>query len=301
MSEAPVTAPGTARTVAGPLQDKDMAARFLATVDPAAREFTFQFFNDGPNRYAEVVHGTLDDVWPKVLTLNTSARGVGVFVTVNETDGQGADAKTSFERGLFTPMPTTPTSSITRSMFFENLARSRRWRSKPPRIVLTSTSVATISPSNASGMPNRTRGETGDRPRRQGSSASYAASWDSAPEGSEQSPKSNAKEVEPAAGALENPGIDRGFRPPGCPDGRGRGRDHRQCSPRNTYSESNLPSSWCGPPYRHLHRRRRGAAPRKFASVSGNDLAAGIETNIEEIKSAGPPSRRLRSQPRESG
>ena len=66
MSEAPVTAPGTARTVAGPLQDKDMAARFLATVDPAAREFTFQFFNDGPNRYAEVFHGTLDDVWPKV-------------------------------------------------------------------------------------------------------------------------------------------------------------------------------------------------------------------------------------------
>jgi hypothetical protein len=43
--------------------------------------------HDGPDRYAEVVHGTLDDVCPKVLALNTSARGVGVFVTNRRASG----------------------------------------------------------------------------------------------------------------------------------------------------------------------------------------------------------------------
>ena len=31
----------------------------------------------------------LDEVWPKVLTLNTPQRGVGVFVTISETDFKG--------------------------------------------------------------------------------------------------------------------------------------------------------------------------------------------------------------------
>jgi hypothetical protein len=90
MSEDVVTNQGTAGSAAAPLHDKDVAARFLATLDPAAREFTFQFFHDGPTQgRAEVFHGSLDDVWPKVLALNTPARGVGVFVTISETDGRG--------------------------------------------------------------------------------------------------------------------------------------------------------------------------------------------------------------------
>jgi AAA domain/RepB DNA-primase N-terminal domain/Primase C terminal 2 (PriCT-2) len=69
--------------------DKDMAADFLALLDPVATRFTFQFFGDGGSRQAEMFHGSLDDAWPKIQTLNTPERRVGVFVTVNETDFLG--------------------------------------------------------------------------------------------------------------------------------------------------------------------------------------------------------------------
>src|SRR6266487_2585748 len=72
-----------------PLHDKDMARDFLTGLDPSAGKFTFQFFRDGPGTYAEIFHGTLDEVWAKVQALNTPERGVGVFVTINETDFKG--------------------------------------------------------------------------------------------------------------------------------------------------------------------------------------------------------------------
>jgi hypothetical protein len=76
--------------VTTPLHDRVMAAEFLETLDPAAIQFTFQFFGDGDAQsYAEVFHGSLDDVWSKVEALNTLERRVGVFVTVNETDFKG--------------------------------------------------------------------------------------------------------------------------------------------------------------------------------------------------------------------
>jgi Protein of unknown function (DUF3987) len=71
------------------VHDKDMAREFLAGLDPAASRFTFQFFSDGPDKYAEIFHGTLDEGWPKVQALNTPERRVGAFVTVNETDFKG--------------------------------------------------------------------------------------------------------------------------------------------------------------------------------------------------------------------
>jgi Protein of unknown function (DUF3987)/Primase C terminal 2 (PriCT-2) len=71
------------------VHDKDMARDFLTGLDPKAGRFSFQFFSDGPGRYAEVFHGTLDEVWPKIQALNTPERGVGVFVTINETDFKG--------------------------------------------------------------------------------------------------------------------------------------------------------------------------------------------------------------------
>ena len=43
--------------------DKGMAADFLTALNSAATKFTFQFFNDGDDRYAEVVHGSLDEGW----------------------------------------------------------------------------------------------------------------------------------------------------------------------------------------------------------------------------------------------
>ena len=78
---------------------REMARRFLAGLDPNATRFTFQLFSDcGAGRYAEIFHGTLDEVWPKVLALNTPQQVVGVFVTINETDFQGRSAKTSCGR-----------------------------------------------------------------------------------------------------------------------------------------------------------------------------------------------------------
>ena len=73
--------------------EKDMARDFLAGLDPKASRFTFQFFSDRAGGYAEVFHGTLDELWPKVQALNTPQRGVGVFVTINETDFKGRSSK----------------------------------------------------------------------------------------------------------------------------------------------------------------------------------------------------------------
>ena len=70
-----------------------MASRFLAGLDPNATRFTFQLFSDTGSGGAQVFHGTLDEVWPKVLALNTPQHGVGVFVTIAETDFQGRKAE----------------------------------------------------------------------------------------------------------------------------------------------------------------------------------------------------------------
>jgi hypothetical protein len=75
--------------MAAPVHDKDMARDFLTRLDPSAGRFTFQFFSDGPGTYAEIFHGTLDEVWSKIQALNTPKRRVGVFVTINETDFKG--------------------------------------------------------------------------------------------------------------------------------------------------------------------------------------------------------------------
>ncbi|WP_439923340.1 AAA family ATPase [Nitrobacter sp. JJSN] len=69
--------------------NKDMAREFLSCLDPSADKFTFQFFSDGKDCFAKIFHGTLDQVWPEVLALNTLERRAGVFVTVNATDLQG--------------------------------------------------------------------------------------------------------------------------------------------------------------------------------------------------------------------
>ena len=73
-----------------PAHDKEMARRFLAGLDPNATKFTFQFFNDRiKGRDANIFNGSLDEAWPKILERNTPNRGIGAFVTVNETDLKG--------------------------------------------------------------------------------------------------------------------------------------------------------------------------------------------------------------------
>jgi RepB DNA-primase from phage plasmid len=74
-----------------PTTDRRQAERFLRLLDPGATSFTFQTFDDNKERHdkrlARVLHGTLADLWGQLASLN--ARGAGIFVTVNETDGQG--------------------------------------------------------------------------------------------------------------------------------------------------------------------------------------------------------------------
>jgi hypothetical protein len=82
--------PGDAKA---PAHDKEIARRFLAGLDPRATKFTFQLFSDCGGGRAQIFHGALDEVWPKVLALNTPQRGVGVFVVIAETDFKGRKAE----------------------------------------------------------------------------------------------------------------------------------------------------------------------------------------------------------------
>ena len=72
--EAGVTAP-----------DMHQAEAFLNALDPFALQWCFQTFDDGPEKrghLASTQHGTLQELAPRLQTLN--AQGAGVFVTVNE-------------------------------------------------------------------------------------------------------------------------------------------------------------------------------------------------------------------------
>src|SRR5690606_31794564 len=72
--------------------DLGQAERFLTLLDEEADCFTFQTFTDAkprpkPDPLAKVRAGTLEQLAPWLIDMN--ARGAGVFVTVNETDGKG--------------------------------------------------------------------------------------------------------------------------------------------------------------------------------------------------------------------
>jgi DNA polymerase I len=67
-----------------PAHDMAMAKAFFADHDPNVEKLAFEFRCDDPTvPYAQIVHGTLEDAWPRVLGLNTPEYGVGVFV-INE-------------------------------------------------------------------------------------------------------------------------------------------------------------------------------------------------------------------------
>jgi hypothetical protein len=96
--------------------DREQAERFLALLDPEATAFTFQTFDDdkdrkkaneekrkevnkqrraqakkpltsSPDPFARIYHGFLDTHWDELVRLN--AQRVGIFVTINKTDGRG--------------------------------------------------------------------------------------------------------------------------------------------------------------------------------------------------------------------
>jgi putative DNA primase/helicase len=74
--------------------NRDDTERFLNALDPTATFFTFQTFDDDysrkDKRLTRILHGTLERRWDLLTDLNQ--RGAGVFVTVNETDGEGRAA-----------------------------------------------------------------------------------------------------------------------------------------------------------------------------------------------------------------
>ncbi|MBB6260664.1 hypothetical protein FHS77_001198 [Paenochrobactrum gallinarii] len=88
--------PGSHEAV--PSHDKGMARRFLEILDPNAVEFTFLLIAEGRMGASQSVHGTLDEVWPFVERNNVPGRGMGVFVTINETDGSGRRKKGNIVR-----------------------------------------------------------------------------------------------------------------------------------------------------------------------------------------------------------
>lgn len=73
------------------MPDRNQAETFLSWLDRDEANFTFQTFDDNADRktpeLARVLHGTLDQHWDELVRLNR--QGAGVFVTVNETDGNG--------------------------------------------------------------------------------------------------------------------------------------------------------------------------------------------------------------------
>lgn len=104
------------------------AGRFLAALDPDATGFCFQTFDDDASRkdkgLTRVLHGSLAQRSAELELLN--ARGAGVFVTVNATDGDGRKSgNITRVRAVFVDLDGAPLDPV--------LANG-----KPPHIVVES-------------------------------------------------------------------------------------------------------------------------------------------------------------------
>lgn len=90
------------------------AAIFLAALDAAGADFTFQTFDDTPEKkpgFAQVNHGPFEAHADYLARMN--ARGAGVFVTVNATDGMGRKANNVQRvRALFVDLDGSPLQPV---------------------------------------------------------------------------------------------------------------------------------------------------------------------------------------------
>lgn len=90
------------------------AQKFLTALDADSDSWTFQTFADdasGRKELARVLHGSLDTHGAALAQLNQ--RGAGVFVTVNETDGQGRKkANIKRIRALFVDLDGAPIDPV---------------------------------------------------------------------------------------------------------------------------------------------------------------------------------------------
>lgn len=131
------------RTRATPCVERAEAERFLSLLDPTATGFTFQTFDDNkarkdasiakrrdinakrkakglepwqsnPDSFAHVFNGPLDRHWKELCSLNS--KGAGVFVTINETDGEGRKSENVERvRALFDDLDGAPLEPVLRS------------------------------------------------------------------------------------------------------------------------------------------------------------------------------------------
>jgi Protein of unknown function (DUF3631)/RepB DNA-primase from phage plasmid len=96
--------------------DLDQARRFLALLDDGADAFTFQTFDDGPQKrghLARVAHGDLESEAARLTAWQKA--GAGVFVTVNETDGMGRKAENIVRvRSVFCDLDGAPADPVLR-------------------------------------------------------------------------------------------------------------------------------------------------------------------------------------------
>jgi hypothetical protein len=96
--------------------DRAAAEEFLRKLDAEAQGFTFQTFDDSPTKRRElgrVLHGSLDQYWAILCEL--SARGAGVYITVNRTDLKGRKKENVTEvRSLFIDLDGVPLANCTR-------------------------------------------------------------------------------------------------------------------------------------------------------------------------------------------
>jgi hypothetical protein len=95
--------------------DLDQARAFLNKLDDSATSWTFQTFDDDSDRkdqsLARVYHGTLDQHAASLADMQ--AKGAGVFVTVNETDGKGRKASNVTRiRALFLDLDGAPLDPV---------------------------------------------------------------------------------------------------------------------------------------------------------------------------------------------
>jgi hypothetical protein len=95
--------------------DRAEAERFLQLLDPEASFFTFQTFDDDKERkderLARIFHGTLDEHFDTLADLN--AKGAGIFITVNATDGAGRTIKNVTRvRALFADLDHAPVEPV---------------------------------------------------------------------------------------------------------------------------------------------------------------------------------------------
>ena len=94
--------------------DIDEAEEFLKLLDPDARGFTFQTFDDSEQKRGgliRVMHGTLAQHADELRRLNNA--GAGVFVTINETDLAGRKAENIVRvRAVFVDLDGAPLEPV---------------------------------------------------------------------------------------------------------------------------------------------------------------------------------------------